>query len=138
MELHEKALASGLPTAGLQKDVQERYGAGVVPEGGFDALHELIYLDELAAAGPGGALGQCGINSMALPPVLFAGTAEVQGLVVQEVLQGRKNICLAISEPTAGSDVANIATTAVKEQEHYVVNGQKKWITGGHLCLGLP
>ncbi|CAJ1353921.1 unnamed protein product, partial [Effrenium voratum] len=54
LELHGKALARGLPTAGLQKDVQRRYPAEVLPEGGLDALHELIYLDELAAVGPGG------------------------------------------------------------------------------------
>ncbi|CAJ1399814.1 unnamed protein product [Effrenium voratum] len=134
LELHGKALARGLPTAGLQKDVQRRYPAEVLPEGGLDALHELIYLDELAAVGPGGALGQCGINSMALPPVLFAGTAEVQRQVVDEVISGRKNISLAISEPTAGSDVANIGTSAAREGDVYVVNGQKKWITGGHMA----
>ncbi|CAK9068430.1 unnamed protein product [Durusdinium trenchii] len=134
LELHQKALAAGLPTAGLQKDVQLRYPAQVVPAGGFDALHELIYLDELAAAGPGGALGQCGINSMALPPVLFAGSPAVQAQVVDEVIAGRKNISLAISEPSAGSDVANIGASAVAEKDVYVVNGQKKWITGGHMA----
>jgi len=40
-------------------------------------------------------------------------------------------ICLAISEPEAGSDVANLKTTAVKEGDYYIVNGAKKWITGG-------
>eukprot|EP01001_Neometanema_parovale_P000365 NODE_1039_length_1929_cov_95.673865_g988_i0.p4 GENE.NODE_1039_length_1929_cov_95.673865_g988_i0~~NODE_1039_length_1929_cov_95.673865_g988_i0.p4 ORF type:complete len:100 (+),score=23.51 NODE_1039_length_1929_cov_95.673865_g988_i0:292-591(+) len=44
---------------------------------------------------------------------------------------GLKCACLAISEPGAGSDVANIATTAEKKGDHYVVNGMKKWITGG-------
>ena len=89
LEMHVKALAAGLPTAGLQKDVQQRYPKEVVPAGGFDAFHELIYLDELAAVGPGGPLGQCGINSMALPPVLFAGKPDVQAQVVDEVIQGR-------------------------------------------------
>lgn len=134
LELHQKALAAGLPTAGLQKDVQARYPPAVVPAEGFDAFHELIYLDELAAVGPGGALGQCGINSMALPPVLFAGSPLVQSQVVDEVIQGRKNISLAISEPSAGSDVANLRTSAVLEKDVYVVNGQKKWITGGHMA----
>eukprot|EP00930_Biecheleria_cincta_P046965 TRINITY_DN32488_c0_g1_i1.p1 TRINITY_DN32488_c0_g1~~TRINITY_DN32488_c0_g1_i1.p1 ORF type:complete len:432 (-),score=69.18 TRINITY_DN32488_c0_g1_i1:37-1332(-) len=134
LELHAKALAAGLPTAGLAKDVQSRYPSSMVPEGGFDPFHELIYLDELAAVGPGGALGQCGINSMALPPVLFAGSKEVQSMVVDDVISGRKNISLAISEPTAGSDVANIRATAVREGDSYRVNGQKKWITGGHIA----
>lgn len=46
-------------------------------------------------------------------------------------MSGEQNICLAISEPSAGSDVANIRTEAVKEGGCYVVNGEKKWITGG-------
>lgn len=51
--------------------------------------------------------------------------------VCKSVIKGEKNICLAISEPYAGSDVANIKTTAVKEGDFYIVNGTKKWITGG-------
>jgi len=51
--------------------------------------------------------------------------------VCKPVVTGKMNICLAISEPGAGSDVANIQTTAVKEGDFYVLNGQKKWITGG-------
>jgi len=48
-------------------------------------------------------------------------------------LTGEKIICLAITEPTAGSDVANIRTTAIKtaDSKYYIVNGEKKWITNG-------
>ncbi|CAE8644918.1 unnamed protein product, partial [Polarella glacialis] len=132
--LHLRALAAGVPTAGLSRDVQSRYPAEIVPEGGFDAFHELIMLDEIAASGPGGQLGQMGINSMALPPVLFAGSKQVQDMVVEDVIAGRKNISLAISEPSVGSDVASIRATAVRDGDFYLVNGQKKWITGGHMA----
>ena len=44
---------------------------------------------------------------------------------------GEKTICLAVSEPQAGSDVAQLTTTARREGDHYVVNGLKKWITNG-------
>jgi len=47
------------------------------------------------------------------------------------VISGKKHISLAISEPYAGSDVANLKTTAKKVGDHYIVNGIKKWITGG-------
>merc|ERR1719265_1843039 len=77
---------------------------------------------------------QCQINSMALPPVLSVGSKHVQDMVVNDVFSGRKNISLAISEPTAGSDVANIRLTAEREGDSYRVNGQKKWITGGHMA----
>lgn len=133
LELHTKALAAGLPTAGLAKDVQGLYPKEVIPEGGFDAFHELIFLDEVCAVGPGGVLGQISINSMALPPIMTVGSKHVQDLVVQEVISGRKNISLAISEPTAGSDVSAIRLTGERKPDGktFVLNGQKKWITGG-------
>eukprot|EP01126_Amoeba_proteus_P021521 TRINITY_DN2187_c0_g2_i7.p1 TRINITY_DN2187_c0_g2~~TRINITY_DN2187_c0_g2_i7.p1 ORF type:complete len:306 (+),score=48.73 TRINITY_DN2187_c0_g2_i7:832-1749(+) len=53
--------------------------------------------------------------------------------VVPPCLQGKKVICLAVTEPWGGSDVANLKTTAVKtpDGKNYVVNGEKKWITNG-------
>jgi alkylation response protein AidB-like acyl-CoA dehydrogenase len=67
------------------------------------------------------------------PPVYHYGSEEVKQRVLPGVLKGEKIICLAITEPTAGSDVANIRTSAVKSDDgtHYVVNGEKKWITNG-------
>ena len=52
---------------------------------------------------------------------------------MRDVLSGSKRICLAITEPNAGSDVASITSTAVKtaDGKHYIVNGVKKWITNG-------
>lgn len=56
--------------------------------------------------------------------------------MVGPCLKGEKLICLAITEPWAGSDVANIQTTAVKSPcgKYYIVNGLKKWITNGIFC----
>jgi alkylation response protein AidB-like acyl-CoA dehydrogenase len=68
---------------------------------------------------------------MALPPILKHGSEELKNTVCREVITGRKHCSLAISEPDAGSDVANIQTTAKKEGDYYIVNGSKKWITGG-------
>eukprot|EP00746_Dinoflagellata_sp_MGD_P142040 gnl/MRDRNA2_/MRDRNA2_75046_c0_seq1.p1 gnl/MRDRNA2_/MRDRNA2_75046_c0~~gnl/MRDRNA2_/MRDRNA2_75046_c0_seq1.p1 ORF type:complete len:433 (+),score=80.91 gnl/MRDRNA2_/MRDRNA2_75046_c0_seq1:69-1367(+) len=132
---HERCYELGLPTVGLSKSLISAYPEHMVPkDGGWDAFHELVYLDEAARLPGGGCLGQIGINSMALPPVVVAGTPDMQEFCSQPVIQGKKNISLAISEPTAGSDVANIKTTAVLDGDHYVVNGQKKWITGGHIA----
>jgi alkylation response protein AidB-like acyl-CoA dehydrogenase len=97
----------------------------------FDAFYELILCDEFSRVGGGSVLGQMAINSMALPPILNSDNQYLKDKVCRDVITGRKNICLAISEPWAGSDVANIKTSAVKVGDHYVVNGQKKWITGG-------
>ncbi len=66
-----------------------------------------------------------------LPPVLHHGSAEMKERVARPVISGDKLICLAITEPTHGSDVAGIQTTAVRDGDFFVVNGQKKFITGG-------
>ena len=51
--------------------------------------------------------------------------------VLPEVLAGEKISALAITEPSGGSDVANLRTTARREGDHYVVNGSKMFITSG-------
>jgi len=97
-----------------------------------DYFHELVVYDELARCGSGGFMwGLAGGLVIGLPPVVKWGTPEVKKRVVPDVLRAEKVICLAITEPTAGSDVANIKTTAVREGDHYIVNGEKKWITNG-------
>lgn len=121
-EIHKRAYDLGL--AGLI--YPEKYG-GTRPKD-FDAFHEMILWDEIGRVGGGAILGQLSINSMALPPVLKFGTEEMKEHVVRPVVEGRKCICLAISEPTAGSDVANIKTVAKRSGDVYVVNGVKKWV----------
>jgi len=125
-ELHRKAYEAGV--SGLL--YPEEYG-GTRPGGAKkDMFHELILWDEVSR-GTLGALGQLGINSMAMPPIIAFAPKELQDRVVREVATGKKDCSLAISEPTAGSDVANIKATATDQGDHYLVNGQKKWITGG-------
>jgi acyl-CoA dehydrogenase len=82
-------------------------------------------------AGPPGSL-TTGF-SFGIPPILKFGSPELQERILPELLLGKKRICIAITEPGAGSDVANIQTTAVKSQDgtKYIVNGSKKWISNG-------
>ncbi|CAJ0759157.1 17551_t:CDS:2, partial [Entrophospora sp. SA101] len=105
--------------------------AGVVD---FDHFAEFVLSDELARCGSGGILwGLTGGLGIGLPPILKFGSEELKKRVVPECLSGHKNICLAITEPYAGSDVANIKTEAKlsDDGQHYIVNGEKKWITNG-------
>ena len=53
--------------------------------------------------------------------------------LMEEVLSGKKKMCLAITEAFAGSDVAGLRTTAEKtpDGKYYIINGTKKWITNG-------
>ena len=95
-----------------------------------DYFYELIFWDELQRQGGGYVLNQLAINTMTLPPIIEHGSEYLQNLVCKDVVTGKKCICLAISEPGAGSDVASITTTAVKDGDEYVISGSKKWITG--------
>lgn len=124
-DLHAKAYKAGI--AGLIWP--NEYG-GTRPKD-FDAFHEMILWDEVGRLGGGAILWQLGINSMALPPVLKYGSDYLRDLVAKDIIQGRANISLAISEPTAGSDVAALQTSAELKGDHFIVNGVKKWITGG-------
>lgn len=61
-----------------------------------------------------------------LPPVLNFGSPELQAQVVPEVLDGKKFICLAISEAFAGSDVGGLQTYAERDGDEWVITGTKK------------
>jgi alkylation response protein AidB-like acyl-CoA dehydrogenase len=97
-----------------------------------DYFHELIVYDELARCGSGGFLwGIAGGLTIGLPPVYNYGSEEIKKKVLPQVLAGNEIICLAITEPTAGSDVANVRSKAEDKGDHYLLNGEKKWITNG-------
>jgi alkylation response protein AidB-like acyl-CoA dehydrogenase len=122
-ELHTAAAAEGISTVMYPKEV-----GGTKSK---DVFFELILVDELARVG-GGVLGQLSIDSMAVPPLLHAlDTCPIARQVVEDVVAGHATVALAISEPAAGSDVANIEATAERDGDSYLVNGSKKWITGG-------
>lgn len=106
---------------------------GIKPEE-FDGFHEFIICDELSRCGAGGVLwGLIGGLGIGLPPVLHFGSDYLKDKVVAECIEGRKNICLAITEPSAGSDVANLKCEAKKtaDGKFFILNGEKKWITNG-------
>ncbi|GBE79103.1 Acyl-CoA dehydrogenase apdG [Sparassis crispa] len=105
---------------------------GVIKVEEFDHFHELILNLELARFGTRGYMdGLLAGLEIGLPPVLNFGSQELQGKVVSDVLAGKKFICLAISEAFAGSDVFGLQTTAVREDDEWVITGTKKWITNG-------
>jgi alkylation response protein AidB-like acyl-CoA dehydrogenase len=126
MSIHEKAYEAGIGGVIFPKEW------GGTPPDDYDAFHEMIILDEFARCGAH-VFRQLSINSMALPPIIHYGSQYLKEKVLRDVITGKKQCCLAISEPSAGSDVSGIETTAVLSEDgsHYVVNGQKKWITGG-------
>jgi alkylation response protein AidB-like acyl-CoA dehydrogenase len=69
---------------------------------------------------------------MAMPPILAFGTEEQKQQWVVPAIKGEKILCIGITEPDAGSDVAGIKTRAVRDGDEYVINGSKTFITNGH------
>lgn len=106
----------------------------ILPYDQLDPFHSALVSDEFCRAASGGLIwflvGGFGIG---LPPLLNYGSEELKKRVVPGILAGDKRICLAITEPRGGSDVANLDTEAVKtpDGKHFIVNGTKKWITNG-------
>eukprot|EP00746_Dinoflagellata_sp_MGD_P162137 gnl/MRDRNA2_/MRDRNA2_89561_c0_seq1.p1 gnl/MRDRNA2_/MRDRNA2_89561_c0~~gnl/MRDRNA2_/MRDRNA2_89561_c0_seq1.p1 ORF type:complete len:563 (+),score=98.46 gnl/MRDRNA2_/MRDRNA2_89561_c0_seq1:122-1690(+) len=98
----------------------------------YDMFHESICHEEFKRIGSWGLVdGLWGGFIIGCPPVLKFGSPELIQRVAVPCLLGHKRICLAISDPYAGSDVSNITCTARREGDFYVVSGVKKWITGG-------
>eukprot|EP00455_Lapot_gusevi_P041973 TRINITY_DN492_c0_g1_i10.p1 TRINITY_DN492_c0_g1~~TRINITY_DN492_c0_g1_i10.p1 ORF type:complete len:462 (+),score=178.81 TRINITY_DN492_c0_g1_i10:81-1388(+) len=106
---------------------------GLTPET-FDVFHEIVVVDEFARSGSGGVLWSLFAGlAIGLPPVMLFGNDQLRERVVKPCLSGEKIICLAITEPSVGSDVAQLKATAKlsPDGKHYIVNGIKKWITNG-------
>ncbi|KAL1706068.1 acyl-CoA dehydrogenase/oxidase [Schizophyllum commune] len=105
---------------------------GVVKPEEFDYFHEFIINTEMARFSCRGFVdGLLNGLVIALPPVLNYGTPELQERVVPEILSGKKYIALAITEAFAGSDTNGLQTFAVRDGDHWVITGTKKWITNG-------
>lgn len=79
----------------------------------------------------GGVLASLFSHNIGLPPVIAHGSPALQREVVPPVLRGEKISALAITEPGGGSDVAQLRTTARRDGDHYIVDGEKTFITSG-------
>ncbi len=121
-ELYAKAAALGLLGVGFPESL------GGTPADGF---HKLIVTEELARAGSGGLIASLMSHGIAIPPIVALGDDALKSAVVPAVLAGRSIAALAISEPSGGSDVANLRTTARRDGDDYVVDGSKTFITSG-------
>jgi acyl-CoA dehydrogenase len=123
-ELHKRAAAAGI----LGLNYPEEYGGH---SAGFDIFHSLTQTEELAAVGAGGLGASLMTHGIGLPPILAMGSDEMKRRIAPDVLAGDKIIALGITEPSGGSDVAQIRTRAVLTGNKYIVNGSKMFITSG-------
>jgi acyl-CoA dehydrogenase len=120
--LYAKAAEIGLLGLGFPEEF------GGVPS---DQFMHIVASQELARAGIGGVSASLMSHSIGAPPIARAARPEVRAKVLPEILSGRKISALAITEPSGGSDVANLRTKAVRDGDHYVVSGEKTFITSG-------
>ncbi|GJL93292.1 acyl-CoA dehydrogenase family protein [Hyphococcus sp.] len=123
-ELHNTAAAAGLIGLGYPEDF------GGVSDG-VDIFHSLIASEELARAGSGGLVAGLMTHGIGLPPIMALGSNALKKRVAPKVLSGDKLIALCVTEPSGGSDVANLKTKAVRNGDAYIVNGEKTFITTG-------
>jgi alkylation response protein AidB-like acyl-CoA dehydrogenase len=112
----------------LGLDKPEEYGG----QGG-DYYSALVLAEEIGHGNSGGlAMGVAVQTDMAMPPILAFGTEEQKQQWAAPAIAGTKILCLGITEPDAGSDVAGIKTRAVRDGDEFVINGSKTYITNGH------
>lgn len=116
----KKAQELGLTCA----TIPEEYG-GL----GLSLFEEVLVQEELAW-GCSGMSTAIGVNNLAILPILIAGNEEQKKEYCGRMVDGQLAAYCA-TEPEAGSDLASIKTTARKENDHYVLNGNKTFITGG-------
>ncbi|MDX1448567.1 MAG: acyl-CoA dehydrogenase family protein [Acidimicrobiia bacterium] len=111
------------------------FGIGFAEEyggmGSHDALAFVILSEELARCGAGGVPASLFSNYIGAPPIQRGGTDDVRTEILPAMLSGDAICALAITEPSGGSDVANLKTTARLQGTNYVVRGEKTFITSG-------
>ncbi|MCM3740994.1 acyl-CoA dehydrogenase family protein [Oceanobacillus luteolus] len=106
--------------------VDEKYG-GL----GLDFSYSTVLFEELEKVGSGIASGICLHSDIVTPYISIYGTEEQKKKWLPKSVTGEFISAIAMTEPGAGSDLAGIRTTAKRNGEHYIVNGEKTFITNG-------
>ncbi|KAF2767937.1 acyl-CoA dehydrogenase NM domain-like protein [Teratosphaeria nubilosa] len=107
-------------------------GPAGMPVNDLDVFHLLVSTDETSRVEGGVTTSLGGASVIGIPPLIHHGTEEQKQKWLPGLFDWSTSFCLGITEPSGGSDVANIQTTAMKtpDGKHFIVNGYKKWITG--------
>src|SRR3954452_14014355 len=95
---------------------------------GADALAPVVVVEELARACVPSALSPA-VNKLGSLPVILSGSEELKKKYLGPLAKGDAMFSYALSEPDAGSDAAGMKTKAVRDGDHWILNGVKRWIT---------
>jgi acyl-CoA dehydrogenase len=126
MELREKVKNLGMQAMGAPVE----YGGGGVGLLGLCLAAEELAKHKLGCYRP--TLGAfCGVYAGETPGNLLFCNAEQKERYLLPAIRLQKQSCFALTEPDAGTDTANIRTSAVREGDHWILNGEKRFITGG-------
>jgi hypothetical protein len=97
-----------------------------------DFIYSVIFMEEISKCESGGFMILPAVQQfMSSPYIAKHGSEFLKEKYLTKAISGEWIFSIGISEPNAGSDVANIRTTAIREGDHYVVNGSKTFITNG-------
>lgn len=99
---------------------------------GAVVMDQVVYAEEMHRAGAPHTVNLIGLSNVA-PSIMTYGTDEQKATLLPRMRRGDDIWCQGFSEPDAGSDLASLTASAVRDGDHYVVNGQKTWNTLGHL-----
>jgi alkylation response protein AidB-like acyl-CoA dehydrogenase len=103
--------------------IAEEYGGA-----GADALATCIVIEEVARADASASLIPA-VNKLGTMPIILAGSEELKKKYLSPVAAGQAMFSYCLSEPEAGSDAASMKTRAVRDGDHWVLDGVKRWIT---------
>lgn len=98
---------------------------------GLDTVSYCLVIEEISRVSAAVGLGVTVHNSVCLAPILRFGTRDQIARYAPDLASGRKIGGFTVTEPQAGSDAASIQTTAVADGDHYILNGQKAFVTNG-------
>ncbi len=97
---------------------------------GSPIMNMVIVTEELSKACGGIALSFAG-TALGTLPIILSGSEEQKQRWLPDIAAGRRLAAFALTEPQAGSDAGAVRTTALRDGDHYVLNGTKQWITNG-------
>ncbi len=124
--------SSEFPQAVYEALIQADLHAVHIPEAyegvGADALATVIVIEEVARACAASSLIPA-VNKLGTVPLLLSGSEDLKKRYLSPVARGEALFSYALSEPEAGSDAAAMKTKAVRDGDHWVLNGTKRWIT---------
>src|SRR5688572_26396364 len=125
MEVLRRWQASCYEAGYVGRTWPEQFGGG-----GRPAVEQILVDQELAAAGAPEFVNVVGLDVLG-PSLLRFGTDEQRRRYIPSILSAEEIWCQGFSEPEAGSDLASLRTRAVEHDDHFVLSGQKTWVSWG-------